>query len=301
MANAIKGFGFLLAMGLAALALWAQQAIEKKDLKWTGVIRGRITPSQKVRLIAAYNRKEAINPKAKMDVPETPFKGQIDERGYFQIGDLPEDTYDLVLLTTDGARIEGFHLTLSREHEELEEGMADQYEDADAPDEDDLEENEVELDETGKPIPKKPKDPNREIPEEVEEALTKHIRKMELYENKHRPLYMIGNKRRATVLMELVRDRFTTFDADPANPFKAPIATVRYEIWQFTNWHGGWTRDQEFKLLHRIIMAKEDFRKQTWIWEKSLGGLVVKKGAKPAYVEYQIPERYDPRKGLTPY
>jgi len=290
--------GCVLALGWGFTVAPAAPDARKPDLQWRGTILGQITPAEKVTKVGAFSRTERINPKEKLTEPEVRWTAKVDKKGNFQITGLPEGTYDLVIMTTGGVRIEGYHLKLARANEEVADGMADKFENEDAPDPDDLAEDEVELDEHGNIIPKDP-DKNRKIPADVGKIVTEHIRKMVLYENKHRPLDMIGDKKQAAVLMELIRDRKTSYDGD--NPYGGPIATLRYELWTFTNWYGGWTRDRQVKVLHRVIMARNAFRKQTWMWESSLGGLVVKKDGKVPKVTYKIPDKPDPKKGLVPY
>ena len=98
------------------------------------------------------------------------------------------------------------------------------------------------------------------------------------------------------ILVQLVRDKPTSYDGD----FGAPVATVRHEVWQYTNNYGGWVKDRRTEVLDRILMARSEFQKWTWVWEPRLGGIEV--GTKPVTVTYELPERFDPHeaKGWFP-
>ena len=287
-----------LVVGAASVsaAQTGRQARPRKKIKYRGVIRGRILPPGQLAFIGALDHKGKINPKAKMDKPETPFVGTIEENGAFRIERLPYGTYDLVLLTKDARRFEGFHLELSRKFEEVA-NVADQYEDEDE-DPDALDEDEEDMEapegESKKGAKKKGK-PG--ISPEMEKLIRKQISKMRTYENKKRAIAMIGNKKRATVLMMLLRDKATTYDGD----FGAPVATLRWEIWTWTNWYGGWTKDRDPKLLHRVIMDSRKLRTRAWIWDRALGGVRVKEGEATAPILYTVPKQYTEADGLVPY
>ena len=67
------------------------------------------------------------------------------------------------------------------------------------------------------------------------------------------PLFLAGDEKQVRILVQLVRDRETSFDGD----FGAPVATVRHEVWQYTNHYGGWVKDRKTEVLDRILMAAE--------------------------------------------
>ena len=46
---------------------------------------------------------------------------------------------------------------------------------------------------------------------------------------------------------------------------------MRHEVWQYTNQYGGWVKDRRTEVLDRILMAKSEFQRWTWVWEPRLG------------------------------
>ena len=136
----------------------------------------------------------------------------------------------------------------------------------------------------------------REPDEETSDWIVNHIAKSRHYENKVAPLFLAGDEKQVRILVQLVRDKPTSYDAD----FGAPVATVRHEIWQYTNNYGGWVKDRRTEVLDRILLARSEFQRWTWVWEPRLGGIDV--GTKPVTVSYALPERFDPRtaKGWFP-
>jgi hypothetical protein len=124
--------------------------------------------------------------------------------------------------------------------------------------------------------------------DEVRDFVVKDIAESRHYENKVQPLYVAGDEKQARVLVQLARDLPTSYDAD----FGAPVATVRHEVWQYTNRYGGWVKDRKTKVLDRILLARSEFRRWTWAWEPALGGIEV--GRKPVKVSYELPAQFDP-------
>ncbi len=110
------------------------------------------------------------------------------------------------------------------------------------------------------------------------------------YENRVSPLYWaVNGEKQIRVLVQLVRDRPTSFDAD----FGAPVATVRHEIWQYTRSYSSWTKDRKTEVLDRTLLLREEFQRWTWIWEPRLGGIEVNR--KPVTIVYRLPTKFDPR------
>ena len=126
--------------------------------------------------------------------------------------------------------------------------------------------------------------------EETRDWIVKHIAKSQHYENKVAPLFLAGDEKQVRILVQLVRDKPTSYDGD----FGAPVATVRHEVWQYTNNYGGWVKDRRTEVLDRILMARSEFQRWTWVWEPRLGGIEV--GTKPVTVSYELPEKFDPQR-----
>ena len=125
--------------------------------------------------------------------------------------------------------------------------------------------------------------------DETRDWIVGDIAKSRHYENKVSPLFLAGDEKQVRVLVQLVRDRPTSFDAD----FGAPAATVRHEIWQYSNNYGGWIKERRTKVLDRILMARSELRRWTWVWKPQLGGIEV--GKKPVTVLYELPQKFDRR------
>jgi len=216
--------------------------------------------SEGVTLVGAIRRWDddgkahaAVDPKAKIDSPRVDAQAEKRDGGRWIFPDLADGTYDLVILAAPRVRVEGFRYPPISEF--------DAFLAADA----------------------------KEPEEEIRETITKHIARSRHYENKVSPLYLAGNDKQVRILIQLVRDQPTSFDGD----FGAPVATVRHEIWQYTNNYGGWVKDRRTEVLDRVIMAKSEFRRWTWVWEPKLGGIAV--GKKAASLSYELPRRLDPK------
>jgi hypothetical protein len=130
--------------------------------------------------------------------------------------------------------------------------------------------------------------PDATAPDEVRDTIIKDIAQSQHFENKGTPLYLAGDEKQVRVFMQLVRDQPTSYDGD----FGAPVAVVRHEVWQYANHYGGWVKDRRTKILDRVLLARGEFRRWTWVWEPRLGGIEVKK--EPVKVSYGLPERFDP-------
>jgi hypothetical protein len=134
-----------------------------------------------------------------------------------------------------------------------------------------------------------PLSPDAKAPEDARAWIVKDIANSRHFENKVVPLYLGGTEKQVRVLVQKVRDRPTSFDAK----FGEPVATIRHEIWQYTNRYGGWSKDKTTKVLDRILLARKELQRWTWVWEPKLGGIEVKE--KPLKLSYQLPRRFDAR------
>lgn len=173
--------------------------------------------------------------------------------------DLPPATYDLVILLRDRVRIEGFHYPPVLEFDEF-----------------------LEHDDN--------------VPADVRETIESEIAESRHYENKVAPLYMSGDQKMVRVLVQLLRDKPTSYDRKHGEQ----VATLRHEVWQFTNNYGGWMKEKRTRVLDRVLMGKAKLRQWTWVWVPRLGGINVE-GAE-AVVRYTIPQQWNRsrHRGLLP-
>jgi hypothetical protein len=202
----------------------------------------------------------AVDPKAKIDAPRTDAQAAREVNGRWVFRDLSPGLYDLVILTKERVRVEGFHYPPITEFDPF--------------------------------LPPDAKGPD----EETRDRIKTHIAKSKHYENKVSPLFLAGDEKQVRILVQLVRDQPTSFDAD----FGAPAATVRHEVWQYTNNYGGWVKDKRTEVLDRILLAKSELERWTWVWEPRLGGIEV--GKKPIKISYTRSVPFDPKtaKGWFP-
>ena len=127
--------------------------------------------------------------------------------------------------------------------------------------------------------------------------IARHVAQSRLYENKVTPLYFAGDDKSVRVLVQLLRDKPTSFDAQ----FGEPVATLRHEVWQYTNRYGAWSKEKRTRVFDRVLMAKRELRQWTWVWEPQLGDVQV--GRQRLLIEYSLPKlptKSDTR-GLLPY
>ena len=200
-----------------------------------------------------------VDPKAKIAQPCVDAKAVSQGEGTWVFRNLPAGRYDLIVLG-DHLHVEGFRYPPIHEFDPFLAADAHGPED------------------------------------ETRDWILKHIARSQHYENKVVPLFLAGDEKQVRILMQLVRDKPTSYDGD----FGAPVATVRHEVWQYTNQYGGWVKERRTEVLDRILMAKSDFQHWTWVWEPRLGGIEV--AAKPATLTYALPAKYDPQtaKGWFP-
>jgi hypothetical protein len=202
-----------------------------------------------------------VDPKAKIDQPRVDARADPVGRGLWAFHDLAPGRYDLVLVLEHQVRVEGFRYPPISELDPF--------------------------------LSAKSKAPD----EETRAWIVDHIARSKHYENKVAPLFMAGDEKQVRILVQLVRDQPTSYDAE----FRAPGATVRHEFWQYTNNYGGWVKDKRTVVLDRILLAKNELRRWTWIWEPRLGGIYVGNGT--TSLSYEPPEQFDQEtaKGWFPY
>lgn len=225
-----------------------------------------IEPGNRVDWIGAVRRFDADgnllrkpDPKEKFTAPYCDARGQ---GGKVQFTGLSPGLYDVCVFLKDGTRLEGYHWS--------------PFEEFDDPDD---------------PAFQSPPEP------EIEQSLRKRIAASRHYENKVTPLAFAGDKQHVRVLMQLLRDKPTSFD----RMFGQPVATLRYELWQYTNNFGGWSRDKRTHVLHRLIAAKSQLRRRRWLWVRVLGGLRVNQNGRATTLSFRLPKTYAHLPGLKPY
>jgi len=132
--------------------------------------------------------------------------------------------------------------------------------------------------------------------EDASEFIADDIRKARHYENKVVPLYIGGDGAKvARVLVMLIRDQRTSYEGHFPG-----AATMRFEVWQYDWQYGGWVKNKRTKVLHRVLLHRDELRQWTWLWDAKLGGITV--GQTPVSVEYPMPDLSDAKlKGLRPY
>lgn len=248
----------ILPVMLAGLAGGILQAGRAKD---RGSIALTLGNSETVTLVGAIqrwdqdgNHLKPVNPKASIARPEVAALAQ-KKGNSWRFDELAAGRYDLVILARERVRIEGFHYPPVMEFDPF--------------------------------LPARGKEPDTEDRDWV----VKDMAKARHYENKVSPLFLAGDQKQIRVLVQLVRDQPTSYDAEVGYP----VATVRHEVWQYTHRFGGWSKERATKVLDRILLPREEFRKWTWVWEPRLGGIEIGPGEKVS-IDYQLPSRFDPKK-----
>lgn len=137
---------------------------------------------------------------------------------------------------------------------------------------------------------------SRETPvdEETRDWVFNDVKKSKHYENKVVPLQMASDEKNKTVrvLVMLIRDKETSYEAGEA--------TIRHEIWQYTNNYGGWAKERRTRVLDRSMLPRDELHKWTWLWDSKLGAIIVKDS--PLKIEYRVPSASDKKiPGLYPY
>ncbi len=137
--------------------------------------------------------------------------------------------------------------------------------------------------------------PSAVADQESREFIFDDIRKSQHYENKVEPLYAGGDKKAVRVLVMLIRDKVTSFEGDFPG-----AATMRFEIWQYSWNYGGWAKEKRTRVMHRVMVHRDDLRKWSWVWDPKIGAIEV--GKSPLTVHYRMPSAADKSlKGLYPY
>jgi hypothetical protein len=205
------------------------------------------------------NHRRLPDPKAKIDAPAVDATATRGNGNQWVFKDLPKGQYDLVILDKDRLRIEGFTFVPIKEF--------DSFLSADA-----------------------------KVDEEAGRFILDDIKKSPHYENIIEPLYLAGDAKAVRVLMMLIRDKPTSYEADFAG-----AATMRHEVWQYSLNYGAWQKERRTKVLDRVLMHRDELRKWTWLWDAKLGGIEV--ADQPITLKYDLPNPRGEKtlKGLYPY
>lgn len=216
-----------------------------------------------VGVIARWNDdgspRRAPDPRARIDRPPFDATARPADGDLWVFDQLQAGRYDVVILAEDRVRIEGFEFPPLEEFDEFW------------------------------TVGKQPADAAVERVRELI-AQSRH------FENRVTPLFFAGDRNRIRVLVQLIRDERTSFDAQ----YGQPVGTIRHEIWQFRWQYGDWAKDRRTRVLDRVLMPRRELHQWTWLWDPRLGGLQV--GQQPVELRYAIPERLDgmPARGLLP-
>ena len=227
----------------------------------------RLNNATRVNFVGAVDRWDAdgnpvrsVDPKAKIQVPPVAAIAQQTGPGVWKFQQSAPGCYDLVILARERIRIEGFGYPPVLEFDPFTSH-------------------------------------DQQVPATAREFITRHIAQARLYENKVTPLHFAGDDKSIRVLVQLLRDKPTSFDAQ----FGEPVATLRHEVWQYTNRDGAWSKEKRVRVFDRLLMAKRELRQWTWIWEPQLGDIQLSKDR--VVVEYTLPKfSADAEcRGLFPY
>ncbi len=225
-----------------------------------------ISGTGEVAFVGAFQRWDAdgslrrpVNPKAKIDVPEVDATARKSGADQWVFDKLPTGRYELVILLNPKVRIEGWTFAPVLEFDPFF-----------APD-----------------------DPVED--EEARKWIEKDIAQSRHYENKVVPLVLGGDARAVRILMMLLRDLPTSYEAEMPG-----AATLRFEIWQYTWKYGGWVKERRTRVIHRIIMPRDQLRQWTWVWDPKLGNIQV--DGTPVTIQYSLPDLQSRKlQGLYPY
>lgn len=123
-------------------------------------------------------------------------------------------------------------------------------------------------------------------------AITDWIAKLQDFMEIRRPLYIHGNGRRCTVLLELMRTR--------EHYAGGGQFVWRVELWYFQNEYGGWEKvpNQE-RVLRRQRIAPGEWSKISLEYYPELSGHIDEAGyCRP--IEFALPEKADLSRGRLP-
>ncbi len=122
--------------------------------------------------------------------------------------------------------------------------------------------------------------------------IRRRIHEVRRHENRVRDLMLRGTADRVVVLVELMLDRgFAGRKGDEI--------VWRMEQWYYEKKYDSWARFRT-RVLARQRVSKQVWEQWGWQFEPALGGLeIADETTEPVVVEYAVPERPEPAKGLA--
>ncbi len=223
----------------------------------SGDVAGRISPPAEVGEIYAVSRAAGERYKP----------SRFDKKsGEFHFENLPGDaTYDIGVVTTRGARIEGIDLFW---HEARMLRLAD------------IRREQLKL----------PAEQKREFIAEDADEMLKYVKDLKDFCDVRRALYINSDGLRATMLVEVMR-------TSPFHAQRGDEVIWRTELWYFQYCYGGWERvaNVERVLERRRIQASE-WKDITLVYYPALSVFVNEKGGSEP-VNFTIPDRLDGARG----
>jgi len=188
------------------------------------------------------------------------------ETGAFEANDLPLGLWDLVVETPWG-RLEGVDMT----------PILSEY--------DALIPAEYRTEDLGLPA-------KGAFTAEDRQWIERQVLEVKRYESRVRILALRGTADVAVVLVELAQEQ-------PFVGEKGDEVTWRVEKWVYEKKYGGWAQFRT-RVLYRRRVPRKEWESWGWQFEPALGGFAITEGRTgPVTVEFEIPERPDPTKGLA--
>jgi hypothetical protein len=145
------------------------------------------------------NPLKPVNAKAAIHSPEVTARAVRQRGNCWVFKKLPPGRYDLVMLTKNRVRVEGFHYPPLTEFDPF-------------------------LPPTGK------------APSEAGDWIIKDIAKAAHYENKVTPLFLTGTDKQVRIFMQLVRDQPTSYDAEYGTPIATVRHEVWQYTYRYGGW-----------------------------------------------------------------
>jgi hypothetical protein len=243
---------------LAAACLWAQLGTAADLTVDLGNARGIASVAAFHRWDMDGNPRREVNPKAKIEAPEVDATATDAGGGRWVFNHLPPGKYDLVIMGPGRVRLEGWEYAPVLEFDPF---FA----------------------------------PDTTLADETRELITRDIAGARHYENKVVPLYMGGTEKVLRILVMLIRDQPTSYEAEMAG-----AATIRFEIWQYEWRYGGWVKQKRTRVIHRVILPRDELRQWTWLWVPELGAVEV--SDQPKTLKFDVSKTSTPAlRGLRPY
>jgi hypothetical protein len=121
--------------------------------------------------------------------------------------------------------------------------------------------------------------------------IERQVLEVKRYESRVRILALRGTADVAVVLVELTQEQ-------PFVGEKGNEVTWRVEKWVYEKKYGGWAEFRT-RVLYRRRVPRAEWESWGWQFEPALGGFqITDDRTEPVTIEFEIPERPDPAKGL---